>query len=124
MKKKSIILLSVFVLILALVWFSCNPFNDKGNHDQKISILDDSDLIKATGATDPFAKNPVGFASLNGGTTGGAGGPTVTVTTKEELMNYALSSYSSDPYIIKVSGTINMDKGEMVWISSNKTIVG
>ncbi len=124
MKKKSIILLSIIIMLTALVWFSCNPFKDSDNSEQNVMLLDESDIIKATGATDPFAKSPVGFASLNGGTTGGAGGPTVTVTTKEELMDYAISSYTSDPYIIKVSGTINCDYGDTIWISSNKTIVG
>ncbi|MBN2545855.1 MAG: pectin esterase [Spirochaetes bacterium] len=124
MKKKGLILLCVLMLILSLIWFNCNPFQEKVNSSQELNILDDTDMIRATGATDPFARNPVGFASLNGGTTGGAGGPTVTVTNKDELKDYALSSWTSDPYIIKVSGTIYMDKGEMIWVSSNKTIVG
>jgi pectate lyase len=64
----------------------------------------------------------VGFASLNGGTTGGAGGQTVTVTNQSDLENYA---GSSDPYIIKVQGTITISPfGKEVNVTSNKTIVG
>ncbi len=50
----------------------------------------------------------VGWSSLNGGTTGGAGGATVTVRTGTEL-NQALCSRASKttPIIIRVDGTIN-----------------
>ncbi len=45
----------------------------------------------------------VGFATLNGGTTGGAGGPTVTVYTGTELQN---AIKLGGPRIIYVAGTI------------------
>ena len=65
---------------------------------------------------------PVGFASLNGGTTGGQGGEVVTVSTYAELKSYA---ESSSPYIILVQGTIeNGSAGGTVRIRSNKSIVG
>ena len=68
-----------------------------------------------------------GFASVNAmgrnGTTGGAGGKTVTVTTREELEKYA---GAKEPYIIRVKGTIAMDvKGPVaVEVASDKTIIG
>ena len=70
----------------------------------------------------PFANEPDGFASLNGGTTGGEGGQTVTVTNQSDLEQYA---GASEPYIIKVQGTITISpSGFEVSIASNKTIVG
>lgn len=73
----------------------------------------------ASAACDDIAD---GFASLNGGTTGGFGGTEVTVTTLEDLVSYA----SADgPHIIKVSGTITVDpEGEEIEVSSDKTIIG
>lgn len=60
-----------------------------------------------------------GWASMNGGTTGGAGGSTVTVSDLTQFETYA---ESSSPYIIQVSGTINIGSG--VNVTSNKTIRG
>jgi pectate lyase len=65
---------------------------------------------------------PIGFATLNGGTTGGAAGQTVTAKTFTELKNYA---ESSTPYVILVEGTItNGAAGGRVSIKSNKSLVG
>ncbi|WP_289009577.1 right-handed parallel beta-helix repeat-containing protein [uncultured Thermomonospora sp.] len=66
-----------------------------------------------------FENSPVGFASLNGGTTGGAGGATVTVRTAAELARYATAS---GRYVIRVSGTISLPG--MQKVSSDKTIIG
>lgn len=64
----------------------------------------------------------VGFATLNGGTTGGAAGQTVTATTFAELKMYA---ESATPYVIKISGTIsNGANGGKISIKSNKTLLG
>jgi pectate lyase len=64
----------------------------------------------------------VGFATLNGGTTGGKGGQTVTVSSYNELKKYAQSSSSC---IIMVNGTIsNGNSGGKVSIGSNKSIIG
>ncbi len=49
--------------------------------------------------------NMVGFATLNGGTTGGQGGPSVTVTTGTELQN---AINLGGPRIIYVNGTITL----------------
>ena len=62
---------------------------------------------------------PIGWASLNGGTTGGAGGATVVVTTKTEFQN-ALNS--SSPMVIRLSGMV--PAGFVVQGKSNKTIEG
>ncbi|KAF6794939.1 ricin b lectin [Colletotrichum sojae] len=63
-----------------------------------------------------------GFASLNGGTTGGAGGTTVTVTTQADLEKYASAS---GKYVIKVSGRITVTPyGKEIKVSSDKTVIG
>jgi pectate lyase len=68
-----------------------------------------------------------GWASQNGGTTGGTGGTTVTVTDEPNLIKYA-SSVTPGPYIVQVSGTININPDDgnnnSLQISSNKTIRG
>jgi pectate lyase len=50
---------------------------------------------------------PIGFASLNGGTTGGQGGTTVTVSTGTELQN-AIKNKGSQPLTIYVNGKITL----------------
>jgi pectate lyase len=60
-----------------------------------------------------------GFAQ---GTTGGAGGTTVTVTTYPDLLKYATSSSA---YVIKISGTITVPTyGYEIPVTSNKTLIG
>jgi pectate lyase len=69
------------------------------------------------------ADAPVGFASVNAlgqhGTTGGAGGPTVTVTNAADLAHYA---GQNTPYVIRVAGRITFD--DMITVVANKTIIG
>jgi pectate lyase len=60
-----------------------------------------------------------GFASVAGGTTGGAAGPTVTVTTGAALAQYA---GANTPYTIMVSGRITVS--DMVTVVANKSILG
>ena len=75
-----------------------------------------------TGGGPPDPGTPIGFATLNGGTTGGKGAQVVTATTYAELKMYAESSTA---YVIRVQGTIaNGANGGKVSIKSNKTIVG
>lgn len=63
-----------------------------------------------------------GFASLNGGTSGGKGGRIVTVKKHEDLIRYAADP---EPLIIRIDGIIKSSpKGFEVPISSNKTIIG
>ena len=71
----------------------------------------------------------VGFATENGGTTGGAGGTEVTVTTFADLKKYAETKDTK--YVIKLSGTItgsgsvaNKNYVGSVNIASNKSIIG
>ncbi|MEU4567929.1 family 16 glycoside hydrolase [Micromonospora sp. NPDC023956] len=73
--------------------------------------------------TDPGAP-PIGFASVNAlgqnGTTGGAGGPTVTVDTAGELLS---AIATPGPLTVKISGMIALP-GPMHDVTSDKTIVG
>jgi pectate lyase len=73
--------------------------------------------IASSGRT--FSNTADGFAA---GTTGGAGGTTVTVTTYADFLKYATAA---EAYVIKVSGTITVPTyGYEVRVTSNKTIVG
>lgn len=76
-----------------------------------------------------YAQTPdfscVGFAALNGGTTGGAGGETVRVKTYEELVTAAGGEKDKTPRIIEVEGKIEIaGGGGPIQIGSNKTLVG
>ncbi|MBN1764584.1 MAG: hypothetical protein JW860_04950 [Sedimentisphaerales bacterium] len=62
-----------------------------------------------------------GWASANGGTTGGEGGTVVTVDNFTDLEYYA--ELGATPYIIQVSGTIAIGTG-VLEISANKTLIG
>jgi pectate lyase len=65
---------------------------------------------------------PIGFATLNGGTVGGKAGQTVTVKTFADLKQYASASSA---YVILIDGTIsNGTSGGKVSITSNKSLVG
>lgn len=74
------------------------------------------------GSSTGVVGTPIGFATLNGSTTGGVEGQTVTVSTLADLKKYA---EASDPYVILVQGTIsNGSAGGQVRVKSNKSIVG
>ena len=71
---------------------------------------------------------PDGFATVAGygraTTTGGAGGPVVTVTTAAAFLDHI---WRPGPYVVQVSGTITLPRGSndgMHPVSSNKTIIG
>jgi len=68
---------------------------------------------------EPEPSKMQGFATLNGGTTGGQGGTEVTVASLQDLLQYA---DSDEPYIIKVEGIIPLTG--MVSVGSNTTILG
>lgn len=72
---------------------------------------------------DPSCTAPAdGFASLNGGTTGGAGGTVVTVTTQADLAKFAKAS---GKHVIKVKGRITIaPKGTEIEVTNDKTIIG
>lgn len=61
----------------------------------------------------------IGYAAMNGGTTGGVTGPTVTVTNSSEFNEYA---GSHDAYVIQISGTINL--GGQEYVREDKSIIG
>lgn len=70
------------------------------------------------GAAVAAESSPVGYASMNGGTTGGAGGATVTATNASQLNTYATASA---PYVIRITGTIAVSG--MQKVASNKTVI-
>ncbi|MFT3733970.1 MAG: hypothetical protein QM776_02915 [Rhodocyclaceae bacterium] len=78
----------------------------------------------ATSGTQGNAAGLVGFATLNkygrNGTSGGAGGSTVTVTTYAALI---AAVGDNTPRIVQISGTIS-GAGPMIRVGSNKTIIG
>lgn len=78
-------------------------------------------VVPPTENTNPpvSTNEPIGYASVNGKTTGGAGGQTVTVSTFSALQS-AVSS--SAPLTIQVSGTIT--GSGLLRVESNKTILG
>ena len=64
----------------------------------------------------------VGFATQNGGTTGGQSGTVVNVNNYTDLKSYA---ESTSAYIIMVNGTIsNGPNGGSISVGSNKSIIG
>ncbi|WP_437580862.1 pectate lyase family protein [Sorangium sp. So ce887] len=82
----------------------------------------------AGGAPPVLGDGPDGFAAVEGygvrTTTGGAGGPVVTVTTTEEFLDYIARP---GPYVIQVAGTITLPTGTtdgMHDVTSHKTILG
>ena len=81
-----------------------------------IDIEERSGLVKRASVSDAAT---VGYATLNGGTTGGQGGATVTVTT---LAQYSAAVAGDAAAIVIVSGTISGSAA--VKIGSNKTILG
>ncbi|MGW2383628.1 pectinesterase family protein [Streptomyces sp. NPDC001658] len=75
-----------------------------------------------SGSADRWSDRPHGFASLAGGTTGGAGGKVVTVTDQASLAAYAAAP---EPYVIRVQGAITAQPfGASITVASDKTIVG
>ncbi len=78
-----------------------------------------STVMATTTANLALPTAPIGYAMVNGKTTGGAGGTTVTVSTLSALKT-ALGS--SSPMIIKLSGTIK-STGSLT-VKSNKSIIG
>ncbi|MBA4146547.1 MAG: immunoglobulin domain-containing protein [Verrucomicrobia bacterium] len=87
--------------------------NDVGSATSAVATL--------TVTPPPVGGAPSGFAALNGNTTGGAGGPIVTVTNFAQFDDYA--RVRPGPYIIQVQGTINLGTSN-ARVTSNKTIVG
>ncbi|MEZ4951610.1 MAG: hypothetical protein R2784_19815 [Saprospiraceae bacterium] len=64
---------------------------------------------------------PIGWASVNGGTTGGEGGATVNVTNRSELL---AAIGDNTARIIMVMDTIDLTLYERVKVYANKSIIG
>lgn len=64
---------------------------------------------------------PVGWASVGAGTTGGEGGPVVVVTNRSELVQWAAGDA---PRILHIQDTIALNLYERVRIGANKTLLG
>jgi pectate lyase len=81
-----------------------------------VAIAQASPLVKRASTSDAAS---VGYATQNGGTTGGKGGSTVTVTTASALA----SALSGDiAKIVIVSGTIT--GAQKIKVGSNKSLIG
>ncbi|MCB2377284.1 hypothetical protein LGH70_06800 [Hymenobacter sp. BT635] len=79
-----------------------------------------ADVANSADAVVNFAQT--GFSTQNGGTTGGAGGATVTATTLAQLQTYATST---TPYIIRIDRKISGGtQGASINVNSNKTLLG
>ncbi|HAL44600.1 MAG: hypothetical protein A2Y12_18120 [Planctomycetes bacterium GWF2_42_9] len=65
---------------------------------------------------------PIGWASENGGTTGGEGGTVVTVDNATDFIYYVQGTKQT-PYIIYVNGNIDLG-GSNIRVRGNKTILG
>ncbi|SDJ60461.1 Pectate lyase [Pedobacter sp. ok626] len=73
------------------------------------------------GGTGVIATGLIGYAAVNGTTTGGKGGSEITVSTLQALK----SALSSDgPKIIYVSGAIKGAGNDPMYVKSNKSIIG
>jgi pectate lyase len=112
MKKKLNVLVSLVVVSLLLL--NCSKYSEDADTIPK-SI---SENIVASA----YSSGLLGFATQNGGTTGGQGGTTVTATTYSQLKSYL---ESSTRYIVRVDRRIyNGTKGGSIKINSNKTLIG
>ncbi|KAF2137386.1 polysaccharide lyase family 1 protein [Aplosporella prunicola CBS 121167] len=67
------------------------------------------------------AATPVGYASQNGGVTGGAGGTTTTVSTLPQITE-ALQKKDDSKKVVYVKGKIT--GSEKIYVGSNKSILG
>jgi pectate lyase len=91
---------------------SSNPTTITMNSNKSVTAT----FTQVTGGLD---FNQYGFSTVNGATTGGAGGPTVTATTLDQLRTFA---GQAGPLIIRVQGTITGN--EAIRVESNKSILG
>lgn len=64
---------------------------------------------------------PIGFANVNGLTTGGQGGRTLIVTTLADFKN---AIQSSEALNVQVSGNIKSSGATLLYVQSNKSIIG
>jgi len=106
--------------------------SETGNYSGIISHTDGSDTVDLAVSgkgvlTQVQTAEPVGFATLNGGTTGGAGGDSVVVTTAVELyeLMYAREGKNAAPLVVQISGTLSGYSSKIsVKRTGNITIIG
>jgi len=79
-------------------------------------------VLVSGGLAITFDSSPIGWATQGGGTTGGAGGAVVTVDNATDFIYYVQGTKQT-PYIIYVSGNINLG-GSNIRVRGNKTIIG
>jgi len=48
MKKRSILTLSVMIIVALIIWFSCNPFNKDVNNESSLNVLDETNSTRLT----------------------------------------------------------------------------
>ena len=101
----------IFIFFIFITFFNI-PQNKKSNEQKLRLLVEKAETLVADG-----------YASLNGGTTGGKGGKTVTVSNFNDLKK---AVQSTDPMIVIVDGTIKTTDGgdRALSIRSNKTLMG
>jgi pectate lyase len=113
------------------LYFSASDNTNPGTNGRKYTYTLDgstgtaptSPTAPGNGSTLPVGVNAglLGYAMVNGTTTGGAGGQTVTVTTLSAL-KAAVGDNAAK--IIYVSGAIKGSGNEYIYVKSNKSIIG
>jgi pectate lyase len=83
-----------------------------------VAALGAAVAVPAGATTEAFENSPVGFGA---GTTGGAGGETVTVTT---VAAFTSAVTGTTARTVRVSGKLALSSGTLVKIGSNKTVLG
>lgn len=90
---------------------------------KSVPLADEAGADPESSAPPVFEAAPVGWASVadldTAGTTGGAGGPVVTVTTTAD---FAMQAKEPSPLVILVSGVLG--EGTRISLGSNKTVIG
>jgi len=108
------------IFVAATIFCACKTTGDQVKAAAQTTVPAVPTTGGGTGNAPDFSL--VGFASQNGGTTGGQGGTTLTATNYTELKNYL---ESSTKMIVKVNTRIyNGVKGGSISVNSNKTLLG
>ncbi len=105
----------LFLLPVILFGSSCSKVIKSGAESQEKKTT--KQLIDKGFTGD---KPCIGYAMVNGNTTGGAGGAVVTVTNYDELK--AAATGNTNPLIIQVAGSITGTG--LIYVKSNKSIIG
>lgn len=108
-------------------WGSTLIFSASDNTDPRTNgrtytyVLDSKSSTPSTPNKPEISSGIMGYAMVNGSTTGGQGGTEVTVTTLDALKS-ALNDNAAK--IIYVSGTIKGAGADPIYVKSNKSIIG